>query len=381
MKIQINDRISYAVTAREYTDEGFLRVPGRVARTGIQEYHAGELGLPGDPNRVVRVMRPAEEVFNDASLQSYLASDVTLEHPSTMVDTDTYKAVSVGTVEVRGSEDGDFVVTDLIIKDKDAIAAVESGKVQLSAGYTALYDDNVPEGADYEFIQREIRINHVALVDRARAGVQARLFDHNPGVLDMPFKVTLDGGDSVQVADEATAALVNGAIARLTVAASTAVSTADKANAERDVMKEQRDAAKKLSSPAVLSARVAAIASVTDSAMKIAGKEFQCDSTELVEIQRAALTISRPGVSWADKSLDYVQCAFDIGTEQAEEKENEDDDDDKDDKDDPKKSEDSHRQLAKDAAAKKGQVTADSFRAKSDDARINAWKTTQGSAV
>ncbi|MGL5729314.1 MAG: DUF2213 domain-containing protein, partial [Plesiomonas sp.] len=64
MLIQINDRASYSITQREYTPEGFLRVPGHVARPGIQQYLASELGLDGDPNRIVNVYRPPEEVFS-----------------------------------------------------------------------------------------------------------------------------------------------------------------------------------------------------------------------------------------------------------------------------------------------------------------------------
>lgn len=43
MKCTVFDRAGYRITQREYTDEGFLKVPGRVARTGIQEYLAREL--------------------------------------------------------------------------------------------------------------------------------------------------------------------------------------------------------------------------------------------------------------------------------------------------------------------------------------------------
>ena len=69
MIITVNDRASYAVqSSRVFTDEGFLCVPGRVSRTGIQQYLARELNLDGDPNRIVNVYRPEDEVFKDESL-------------------------------------------------------------------------------------------------------------------------------------------------------------------------------------------------------------------------------------------------------------------------------------------------------------------------
>ena len=49
-RVFVQDRQTYKTTHREYTDEGFLRAPGRVAKTGIQKYLRRELGLDGNPN-------------------------------------------------------------------------------------------------------------------------------------------------------------------------------------------------------------------------------------------------------------------------------------------------------------------------------------------
>ena len=368
--IIVNDRVSYAITRREITDEGFMRVPGRVARTGVQEYLAGELGLDGDPMRIIRVMRPADEVFNEDSLASYLTSDVTVEHPSTMVNASTFKDVSVGTVITPGTQDGDFVVADLIVKDQAAIAAVNDGKVQLSAGYSAMYDDNVPEGADYEFIQRNIRINHVALVDRARAGGQARLFDNKPKVNKMPVKITLDSGRDVTVEDDATAALIGDAFDRKDQKIDDLQKSVDKVTADRDSLKEQLDDAKKLASSEAISAQVNAVLSTIDSARKLAGKTFQTDSTDIPTIQREALAVKRPKIAWADKSDTYVQVAWDQGLEETKE-------DLGIDEEEERESNDSHAKLAADAA-KVGQNNEKSHRANFNDSMSNSWKKTAG---
>ena len=121
MRIDITDRQTYRASSREYTDEGFLRVPAKVARTGIQEYLARELQLPGDPNRIVRVMRPPEEVFAPESLESLNGVDVTIHHPKEgVVTSKTFKRDSIGNVKGPGKQDGDFVNADLIIKDEMA---------------------------------------------------------------------------------------------------------------------------------------------------------------------------------------------------------------------------------------------------------------------
>ncbi len=330
MKCTVFDRAGYRITQREYTDEGFLKVPGRVARTGIQEYLARELGLDGDPMRVVRVYRPPEEVFADASLSTYDASDVTNNHPHALVTAATYKGVAVGVVRGPGRQDGDFVVCDLIVKDQKTIDEINSGKCELSAGYTAIYDEApgvTEDGQAYDFIQREIRINHVAIVDRARAGANARVFDHNPGGNTMPVLITTDSGRSVDVADPANAQVVADSFDRLLKRATDAESKADKAQAAADTAAEKLAEAVKASSDEAIQARVTAVTSAQAQARKVAGDGFTCDSLDVIEIKRAALAVALPKRDWSDKSAGYVEAAFD-----AESEKDDDEDDDKDEK-------------------------------------------------
>lgn len=318
MKCTVFDRAGYRITQREYTDEGFLKVPGRVARTGIQEYLARELGLDGDPMRVVRVYRPEDEVFNDASLGTYDASDVTNNHPHSLVTAATYKGVTVGVVRGPGRRDGDFVICDLIVKDQKTIDEIIGGKCELSAGYTAIYDETpgvTEDGQAYDYIQRDIKINHVAIVERARAGANARVFDHNPGGNTMPVFITTDSGRSVDVADPANAQVVADSFDRLLKRANDAEAKADKAQATADKATEDLAEARKASSDEAINARVVLIGSTQAQARKIAGDSFTCDSLDVIEIKRAALAVKRPKMAWGDKSAGYVECAFDAEAE------------------------------------------------------------------
>lgn len=361
MKCTVFDRAGYRITQREYTDEGFLKVPGRVARTGIQEYLARELGLDGDPMRVVRVYRPEEEVFSDASLSTYDASDVTNNHPHSLVTAATYKGVAVGVVRGPGRRDGDFVVCDLIVKDQKTIDDINSGKCELSAGYTAIYDEApgaTEDGQTYDYVQREIRINHVAIVDRARAGANARVFDHNPGGNTMPVLITTDSGRSVDVADPANAQVVADSFDRLLKRATDAEAKADKAQAAADSAAEKLSEAVKASSDEAIKARVTEISATHALARKVAGDGFTCDSLDVIEIKRAALAVALPKRDWSDKSAGYVEAAFDAESDK-------DEDDDKDEEGKPKMKPSSDAatllaqltQLAKDGATTK--TTAD----------------------
>lgn len=328
MKCTVFDRVGQRITHREYTDEGFLKVPGRVARTGIQEYLARELGLDGDPNRIVRVYRPEDEVFNDASLGTYDGATVTNDHPKDLVTAKNYKAVSVGEVRGAGRRDGDFVVCDLIIKDQKTINDINAGKCELSAGYTAEYVHGpgvTADGQEYEYTQRNITINHQAVVSNARAGSIARVFDTNPGGNTMPVLITTDSGRSVDVADPANAQVVADSFDRLLKRATDAETKADKAQATADKAVEDLAEARKASSDEAINARVVLIGNTQALARKVAGDGFTCDSLDVIEIKRAALVVALPKRDWSDKSAGYVECAFDAESDKGEEEEEEDD--------------------------------------------------------
>lgn len=314
MRILVCDRSSHRITRREITDEGFMRVPGRVARTGVQEYLASELGMPG--NGIIRVYRSPEEVFNADSLAGFNGADITLHHPKGLVTADNYKLTSVGVVRGAGVQDDDFVQCDLIVKDAAAITAVNSGKCELSVGYTAIYDHApgaTPEGEAYDYVQRDIKINHVAIVDRARAGASARIFDHNPhGGNSMPVLITTDSGRSVDVADPANAQVVADAFDRLLQRAEGAESAAQKAQATADATAEKLAEALKQTSDSAVGARLAELNRVNAIARRIVGDSFVCESVDTVEVMRAALAAKRPAVVWGDKSADYVQVAFEM---------------------------------------------------------------------
>lgn len=156
------------------TSEGYVVARAKAVRSGVQDYLASELGLMG--NHIVRVMRPEEEVFAADSIQSFVHAPVTIEHPAELVDADNWSKLAVGEVGSGVLRDGEFLALDLMLKDAAAIRAFDGGKKELSAGYTA--EIEFVDGAEgYDAIMRNIRINHLALVDKARAGYQARIGD------------------------------------------------------------------------------------------------------------------------------------------------------------------------------------------------------------
>lgn len=318
-------------TSRTRTPEGYLCVKGVAARTGVYQYVSTELDLPG-PARIVNVYRPPEEVFAPESMASYIDKDVTNDHPSDLVNSTTFREVSVG--HVRGVErDGDNLIVDMIIKDQSAIDEIESGKAELSPGYTAEYVEEpgqAPDGTLYELVQRDIKINHNAVVNAARAGKVARIFDHKPkGVPMAQRKVFLDSKKSRSITvDEEVALVVEDAIGTLQKTLDEANERADKAEAAKDEAEEKVAEAKKSTSDAAIGERVKLTLDTIASATKIV-KNF--DSKGLVsplEIKRAALAQLKPTRDWAGKSEAYITAAYDSAEEDAKETTDEDDEDD-----------------------------------------------------
>jgi uncharacterized protein len=204
------------VTKSEKTDEGYLKVWCKAARVGTQLYTRGD-------GSQVREYRPEDEVSDPDSLASFGMKAVTLNHPKVLLDSKTTKLHQVGHAGSHVRFSDGFVEVALVITDQDAIESIERGDTQeVSAGYRVDYDPTpgvTPTGESYDGIQRNIKVNHIALCNRARAGRNARLLldscDRNDAVAEIEppsnsaclsmARITLDGLEVEIPADSATA--------------------------------------------------------------------------------------------------------------------------------------------------------------------------------
>lgn len=193
----------FTLTSREITAEGYLRAPANLARCGIQDYLAHELGLDTlmgmDPTRRLRLYRGPEEVFDQASLSSFENQPITINHPSGGVSAANWRQTSVGDVH-QIARRGDIMVGVVIVRDEKAVKTVlDDGKTALSNGYDFELDLTpgvAPDGQKYDGSMKNIRGNHVAIVDAARCGSACKIADHNPeeGTLKMANRqIVIDG--------------------------------------------------------------------------------------------------------------------------------------------------------------------------------------------
>ena len=158
------------------TPEGYLiccNVP--VARTGTQKYLGQELGINDKYDEYVTVYRLEEDVFDKAAMASFEGKSVTDNHPYQPVDVNNNAMVDKGHIQnIRRV--GDELVGDLVIKDPNLISVIENNvKREISCGYNCNYEP-------YEDGYRQINIrgNHVAIVDKGRAGSHVCIKDSQP---------------------------------------------------------------------------------------------------------------------------------------------------------------------------------------------------------
>lgn len=151
------------------SDDGSIRCDARLARVGVLTY----LQSDGSTRRELRL---ASDVFDGPALRSFDLRPLADDHPHSMVHADNVGDVAVGAV-TNPRRDGDYLRGDLTVWHPDVVAKMERGKVELSGGYLC---DTVEEPGTHPvygaYDARQVRIagNHVALVDRGRAGPECR---------------------------------------------------------------------------------------------------------------------------------------------------------------------------------------------------------------
>jgi hypothetical protein len=160
------------ITGSETTPEGYLRVWCRAARSGTQLYRRAD-------GSQVREYRPPEEVSNPDSLSTFGMKPATWGHPPVLLDSANTKQYQVGYSGSQVRYNDGFVEVALVVTDQDAIEKIKrKDATEVSAGYKVDFDPTpgiTPEGEEYAGVQRNIRVNHIAIVPRGRAGPEVRL--------------------------------------------------------------------------------------------------------------------------------------------------------------------------------------------------------------
>ncbi len=307
------------------TPQGGIRVDAHVSRSSA-------ILIYQTPKGPVREYCPPEELFREDSLATLAGAPVTDRHPPGLVTTRDFSVYARGHVSDSSiRRDGDKVAASLVIQDAGLIGAIErKDRREVSAGYVCRVENTpgqTPTGERYDRIQRDRRYNHVAIVERGRAGSDVALrldsqgnqdYGANPREEKSMETIRIDGVDyplgteaERKAAAQAHARYqtrVDAELAAARKAVDQATARADAAEATAKEVQTKLDAA---TDPAVLDARVEARAGLVSKARAILGAEAKLDGKD-VDVMRACITKVRPETKLDGKSEDYVRAAFDM---------------------------------------------------------------------
>lgn len=175
-----------AVSARTIDQNGYMHVSATpITKAVVNPYLGRE--IPGwetmglKPDGIYYGYRDPAELKKAAP--TFNGVPLLLNHHEASAE-DMPKEAVIGSVGTDADFDGEYVRATLTVTDAEAIKLIESGKMkELSCSYFFRPDftSGKINGVPYDFIMRDIKGNHVALVEEGRAGHDVKVIDSKKG--------------------------------------------------------------------------------------------------------------------------------------------------------------------------------------------------------
>ena len=181
---------------------GFIHI------TDVPIAHLGVFPYLKADNSIEMEAKLPDELLSDSTVSSADNKPVTNDHPTELVNKQNASKYMKGFTADNAHVDNDTLKVDMTITDADLISEINKGKQELSIGFET---EIVPEkgeykGVAYDSVQRNIQINHVAVVEHGRAGHSVRLIGdsaemveqdnvHKKGQIMETTKVRLNDAD------------------------------------------------------------------------------------------------------------------------------------------------------------------------------------------
>ncbi|WP_283162151.1 MULTISPECIES: DUF2213 domain-containing protein [Pseudomonadota] len=308
MSVNRYDRVPIGA---KFTEDGYLEDSPVLTRTGVFVYRDGN-------GKERRELRLPEDVFKGDSLATYRNKPITKGHPG-KVNAGNLKAHQIGTVTSEGRQDGENVVSDIVIHDPRVIK--QDGWKELSVGYAVDLVDEPGEynGERYDAIQKNIRVNHLAVVPIGRAGNARLNLDAADAATpiddeDLPVmeKVRLDSGLEYDAAPEVANAYRK---TRQDLDDANTKLSAEKARADaaEAAKKEAEDNAEQIKQDAVDQARARL---ELEAVCKEQGVEIKQDATDR-QLKEAVTLKLIPAMKFDGQDDAYVNASYDIAMKNA----------------------------------------------------------------
>lgn len=174
--------ITTATDKKEIDTNGYVTyydVP--MTKVGVFPYLGRQISPELEPDRIYQVLRPEEELTKPETLKSLEKIPFVDEHEMlgkgfTPPEDKGVEGTTLTNVNVKLP----LITNDLVAYTERVKNEIENhDKRGLSMGYRCRYEYSPGEyeGQHYDFIQRDIIFNHIALVDEGRMGDECRIMD------------------------------------------------------------------------------------------------------------------------------------------------------------------------------------------------------------
>lgn len=325
MKLQRYDK-SYIKDYSE-TPEGYLTVNVPITRPGVFPYQRQD-------GTVQMEAKLPDEIFSDRTIRSARSKPVTDEHPNEPVTLDNYNLYAKGMSHTDARVEDFKLYVSLTVTDKELINKIHEGKREISIGFLSdvVAESGTYNGDNYEFVQRNVEINHIAIVDKGRAGPEVairadsdawQVEENNKGGHTMP-KYKIDGKEFEL--DSVVKAHIEKLEAQKEVAENKAAKY-DSLQGSYDALEVKlqkteadlaAEKAKQLSADE-LDKQVEARVTLINTAKPLLGDSFDFGGKSEREIKEAVIATTKQDFKGDGKSDDYINAFFDATVGQAQE--------------------------------------------------------------
>ena len=194
-KVEDEESTVFKMETHQNEDEnGFLEIKNtNLSKVGVFEYlgrsiddgnsfFANGQRMNLNPDQIYYIYRPQEELNNQECIESFEMKPFINEHPNLLLGKDGIPAENKGiegAVKNIHFENG-YLKGDIYVYSDRSIEDIKSGKRDISVGYRCNYEsiNGIYNGIKYDMIQKDIRGNHIALVEEGRCGSDVAIFDH-----------------------------------------------------------------------------------------------------------------------------------------------------------------------------------------------------------
>lgn len=286
------------------------------------------------------------ELLSEVTVDSANSKPVTDNHPDELVTQVNASKYMKGFTATNAHVENDALKVDMTITDKSLINEINKGKQELSIGFET---EVVPKkgeykGVAYDSVQRNIRINHVAVVEQGRAGHSVRLLGDSAEMIEQDAhetkgkrmdttKVRLDGADvTVATADadkiikldadnadkakkiaelEAQIEEKKKELDELKGEAEEEKKNADEAQAKADAAEKELDSLKKEYSGDAMQKAVNDRLNLVGKVKPYLGDSYDFNGKTDKQLKLDTITALDSSIDLKDKSDDYINAYFD----------------------------------------------------------------------